>query len=206
MLSICIVFSSMNSAGDISSLLKSQITCAEVDCDTAYKKYIKEENPYLQDKDVSEILTAVKYYNPRYFPDDPENGIEFTLSIMAQESSFRDGVMGDCDKEKEQCDSYSLMQIQAPTAKEAAEYNGIKRDIDLMKMWDNIHMGMGNLNFLHERYEGNWQHTVMAYNRGYDNVDKLIKYRAVHRYITYWNEVKMRKYRIHNIKEEIYAG
>lgn len=200
----CIIFNSVNSGGDISGLLKSQITCAKVDCDTVYKKYIKEENPFLKDGEINRILTAVKYFNPRYFHEDPENGVEFTLAIMAQESSFRDGVMGDCNEK--QCDSYSLMQIQIPTAEKAAEYNGIKRDVNLMQMWDNIHLGMANLNFLHERYEGNWQHAVMAYNRGHENVDKLIKYRAVHRYITYWNEIKMRKYRIHNIKEGIYEG
>ena len=178
--------------------LQSVYDCEMVNCTKAYMKFIKENNPYIDSKDAKEILSAVKYYTPRYFGEEPEVGADMTLAIMAVESSMQPGVMGDNGM------SYKLMQIQQETAKDAAKYNGIKREYDLTKTWDNIHLGMANLNFLHERYEGYWMHAVIAYNMGPGAVDYLIKKYDIINDRTYWNKVKTKKNRLDWIKKEIH--
>lgn len=207
---ICIVAivigSVSNSTGDPSSgTLNSRVNCKQTNCNEAYLKFIGEKNPRLNKKIAKEIVSAVKYFAPRYFGEGVslEAGTEITLSIMGVESHFEPDALGDLDYKDGP--AYSLMQILEPTAEKAKKYNGIKTEKNLMSVWDNIHLGMAEINRLHERYKGNWQATVTAYNMGPENVDRIIKGSGLANYSDYWVKVRRNKNRINYIKEEIYV-
>ena len=127
-----------------------------------YYKFIESENPSLPRYKVVDIFHAVEYYIPRYFGVDGddvfEEGLVWELSKLAQESSFRN-INGDEGK------SIGYGQAQKSTCDMAREYNGIKRQLNLIARWDNLHCSAGILNMLHERF-GNFEHAIMAYNCG----------------------------------------
>ena len=201
-----LVGSVTNSMGDPNSgVLMSRVDCTQTNCKEAYLKFIKEKNPRLNKKTAREIVAAVKHFAPRYFGEGNvlEVGTEITLSIMGVESHFDVNALGDLDYKDGP--AYSLMQILEPTAEKAKEYNGIKAKKNLMGLWDNIHLGMAEINRLHEMYDGNWQATVTAYNMGPDNVDRIIKGSGLANYSDYWVKVERNKQRINYIKEEIYV-
>lgn len=206
-IAITILFGATNSLGDPkSNLLQSRVDCRQMDCKQAYLKFINEKNPRLNKMTAREIISAVQHYAPRYFGEGVtlEVGTEITLSIMGVESHFKPNALGDIDHELGP--AYSLMQILESTAEEAKKYNGIKSDKDLMALWDNIHLGMAEINRLHERYKGDWRATVTAYNMGHENVDRIIKGSGLSNYSDYWVKVRSNKNRINYIKEELYVN
>lgn len=213
MMTLCVIVAILsgsvsNSFGDAkakSGLLMSRVNCAQTNCNEAYLKFIDEKNPRLNKKVAKQIVSAVKYFAPRYFGEGAslEVGTEMTLSIMGVESNFKPDALGDVDHKDGP--AYSLMQILGPTAEKAKKYNGIKAKKDPMALWDNIHLGMAEINRLHEKFDGNWQATVTAYNRGWSAVDYIMKNNNLANYDGYWIKVERNKQRINYIKEEIYV-
>ena len=132
-----------------------------------YYKFIKDQNRRLSQKRIEDIYKAVEYFNPRYFGTKNDDGIIWTLSVMAQESSFRN-VNGDEGL------SIGYMQVQIPTCDVARRHNGIKRQLNLHSLWDNVHCGMGEINRLHKKF-GNFDLAIMAYNCGASCVDFWIR-------------------------------
>jgi hypothetical protein len=159
-----------------------------------YYKFIKKVRPHISDHEMNQILNAVIYYSPRYFGDDIE-GIEWTLSIIAGESSFRN-VLGDLDKGI----SHGYMQIQKRTCDETRKFNGIKRKLDLNKLYQNIHCGMGHLSQLHKRYDGNFIYAVIAYNNGYPSTDRWIRRGTISTKTEYLSWILSKKNKLNKLK------
>lgn len=160
--------------------------------DIAYYQYIKSQNHRISDHEAKKIIKAIKYYQPRYFS---EEGIDWTLSIIAAESSFRN-VLGDMDKGI----SHGYMQIQKPTCDDSRKYNNIKRELDLNTIYGNIHCGMSFLNFLHERYDENFIYAIIAYNNGHNAVDRWIRNNNIDGKTQYLSRVLEKKYKLDKIK------
>lgn len=133
--------------------------------DKVFYKFIKNQNRHISAHKMKDVLRAVKHYNPRYFGNEGlyNQGLILVLSIMAYESSFRN-INGDEGK------SIGWMQIQHSTCYEARKYNGIKKHLNLIARWDNIHCGSAELNRLYENLDGNLDLTIKAYNGGLESV------------------------------------
>jgi len=161
-------------------------------------KFIKSQNKYISNYKMKEIVKAIKYYIPRYFGDEGiyNEGLIWTLSIMARESVFRN-INGDEGK------SIGYMQIQNPTCNIARKYNGIKRQMNLIALWDNIHCGMGELNRLHEKLNCDWDLTIKGYNGGLSSVLYPNKWRKSNRQTDiYLKLVKEKRDKLLEIIEE----
>ena len=134
--------------------------------DKIYLEFIKSENPRIRMWEAKNIIQAVKYYNPRYFDDD--EAINWEFSMLAQESSFRN-INGD----EGLSIGYGMVQIE--TCNTARNYNGIKRQLNLHSLWDNIHCSMAEFHRLYNYYN-DYEMAVRAYNAGIKNVNSYIKY------------------------------
>lgn len=132
--------------------------------DAVFYEFIKNQNKYISTRKMKDVLRAVKYYNPRYFGKEGRRnyGLILVLSIMAQESSFRN-INGDEGK------SIGWMQIQYPTCDLAKKHNGIRKKVNLISRWGNIRCGSAELNRLDENLDGNMRMTIKAYNGGLDS-------------------------------------
>ena len=170
-------------------VLLLQTTLVQAASDTTYINFIKNQNPYLSDYKAKDILRAVKYYAPRYFTNKKggtDEGIIWTLSFMAHESSFRN-VNGDEGL------SIGYMQIQYSTCNLSRRHNGIKRKMNLINRWDNIHCGMGELNRLYEKLDGDWNRITKAYNGGLSSVLYPKRYRKANRMTDVYQKYVMKK-------------
>lgn len=87
------------------------------------------------------------------------------ISVIARESSFRPGVMGDGGE------SYGLMQIKKKWHKARMERLGVT---DLLDPYQNVTVGIDLLAEL-LRYKDNLEWALMCYNGGYSYADKRIK-------------------------------
>lgn len=161
-----------------------------------YYKFIKNQNRRIPNWKMRQVYTAVKYYNPRYFGPTDE-GIIWILSLMAQESSFRN-VNGD------EGVSIGYMQIQIPTCEMSRKHNGIKKEMNLHSLWDNIHCSMGELNRLYDIF-GNFKHSIMAYNCGASCVKKWIEWDIIEeKEKDYFDKVNKKRKKILNFIDEYY--
>lgn len=157
----------------------------------AYYAFIKKVRPAISNKEMRDIFRAIEYYTPRYFGINGkfEEGLIWMLSIIAQESSFRN-VNGDEGK------SIGYGQIQIPTCNEARKYNGIKKQMNLIARWDNIHCSSAELNRLNEIF-GNFEHAIMAYNCGVRCVEYWIRKDLIKtKKKNYFNKVDRRRQKL----------
>lgn len=161
-----------------------------------YYKFIKNQNPRISSTEAKEILSAVQYYNPRYFAKFGEEGIKWTLSIIAGESSFRN-VKGDLDKGV----SHGYMQIQQRTADEAAAFCGIRRVFNIDTLWDNVHLGMCHLYQLNSRYN-NFMYSIIAYNNGASATSGWLKRGTIDTKVEYLSWIMSKKRKLARIEKQ----
>lgn len=139
-----------------------------------YYKFIKEVRPHIPTYEMEDIFRAIEYYTPRYFGEKGvfEESLTWTLSSIARESVF-DNINGDEGK------SIGYMMVQIPTCDIARKHNGIKRELNLIARWDNIHCGMAEMNRLYEHFaiKGDWEKVLIGYNGGTGVVMYPQKYR-----------------------------
>lgn len=166
--------------------------------DVVYLKFIQNQNPFISNVKAREILRAVKYYTPRYFGDDDIEGFEWTLSVIAQESSFRN-INGD------EGVSIGYMQIQEPTCDLARKHNGIKRDLNLHSMWPNIHCGMAELNRLYDKFDGDFELAIKAYNAGEGAVNRWLRKGTAYVKNAYIEFIIYRNTKMQEVKENHYV-
>ena len=176
----------------ILTFLVCNTTIAYATSDVAYLNFIKKENPYISEYTAKDILHAVKYYSPRYFKNKKggiDAGIRWTLIFMAKESNFRN-INGDEGL------SIGYMQIQVSTCDLSRKYNGIKKKLNLISRWGNIHCGMSELNRLYEKLDGDWDLIAKAYNGGIASVLYPHKYAPANRMTTIYRNGIFRKKQI----------
>jgi hypothetical protein len=60
------------------------------------------------------------------------------------------------------------MMVTIPTCDTARRHNVIKRKLNLISRWDNIHCGMAEMNRLYEHpiINGDWELIIRGYNSG----------------------------------------
>lgn len=154
-----------------------------------YVTYIKKNNSRISTSRASNIVAAVEYYAPRYFGKHKDEGIKWVLSIMAQESAFRN-VNGDDGA------SIGYMQIQIPTCNAARKFNGIKSQLNLHSLWSNVHCGMGEIHRLHSKLGGDWDRIIKAYNGGLASVLYPSRYKKANRMTdVYLKRIKAKRLR-----------
>ena len=195
-----LVFSVTYASGDISrGGYASPISCEQVDCEAAYKLFMKTNNPYLTNIEIEEILTAVNRNAPKYFGTGSslEVGKEMTLAIMAVESSFKPD-KGDAGL------AHKYMQIHNSAATETIEYHKLTKKYDLNNTDHNIDLGMAYIRLLLDTYNDSWKPAILAYNKGPRSVNKLIASRKIRSYGGYWDKVWNKKYDIHWDKGTIF--
>jgi len=195
-----IIASATYVSGDISrGGYASPISCAQVDCEAAYKLFMKTNNPYLTDAEIREILTAINKNAPKYFGTGTtlEIGKEMTLAIIAVESSFKTDP-GDAGL------AHKYMQIHNSAATETIEYHKFIRKYDLNNTDHNIDLGMAYIRLLLDTYNDRWKPAILAYNKGPRSVNKLIASKRINSYGGYWHKVWTKKYDIHWDKGTIF--
>lgn len=164
----------------------------------AYTAFIKKENPYLSDKQVSKFVGVVGHYVEQYFSGikDRIKGEEYIYGIIAQESAFKpdDGDNGN---------SKMYGQIQEPTCASARKYHNIKGDLNLNEMWDNLHCTVAHVRQLYDIYGGDWDNAITAYNMGIPTVNSLIRSKKIALYTDYLVDVKHKRNKIVYIKNKI---
>ena len=138
-----------------------------------YYTFIKKVRPYISDHEMKDIFRAVEYYVPRYFGVKGlfEESLTWILPAIAQESTFRNQ-NGDEGK------SIGYMMVTIPTCNEARKHNGIKRELNLISRWDNIHCGMAEMNrlYAHPLINGDWELIIRGYNSGTHVLEEPIKH------------------------------
>ena len=92
-----------------------------------------------------------------------EEGLVYTLAMISQESAFQN-INGD------EGFSIGILQVTLKTCAVAKRYNGIKRDINLIDIGQNLWCGMAEFNRLTEHYDHDWEKSVRAYNAGIGGV------------------------------------
>ena len=196
-----IIISATHAIGDLVSSKRyaSPISCVQVDCEAAYKLFMKTNNPYLTDVEIEEILTAVHKNAPKYFGTGAnlEVGKEMTLAIMAVESSFKPD-RGDAGL------AHKYMQIHNSAATETIEYHKLTKKYNLENTDHNIDLGMAYIRLLLDTYNDRWKPAILAYNKGPRSVNKLIASRKIRSYGGYWDKVWKKKYSIHWDKGTIF--
>lgn len=138
-----------------------------------YYEFIKKVNPWISDHEMKDTFKAIEYYNPRYFGVKGifEESLTWILPAIAQESTFRNQ-NGDEGK------SIGYMMVTMPTCDTARRHNGIKRQLNLISRWDNIHCGMAEMNRLYEHpiISGDWELVIRGYNSGIEVLKNPIRY------------------------------
>ena len=128
-----------------------------------YYKFIKKVRPHISDYEMKDIFRAIEYYNPRYFGAKGlfEESLTWILPAIAQESTFRNQ-NGDEGK------SIGYMMVTIDTCDTARRHNGIRRELNLISRWDNIHCGMAEMNrlYVHPIINGDWELVIRGYNSG----------------------------------------
>ena len=134
-----------------------------------YYKFIKKVRPHISEHEMKDIFRAIEYYVPRYFGVKGifEESLTWILPAIAQESTFRNQ-NGDEGK------SIGYMMVTLPTCDTARRHNGIRRELNLISRWDNIHCGMAEMSRLYEHHiiDGDWELVIRGYNSG----TKALKY------------------------------
>ena len=123
-------------------------------------------NPRLDESTIENIALTIEKYSSQY--QVPTNLI---ISVIAAESEFHPKLLGALD-------DTGLMQIRLKYASYWAEMMGIeapKTQKELLDIDTNIHMGTFILKRLLDRYNGNMELVLVAYNAGETYVDKKIK-------------------------------
>ena len=93
----------------------------------------------------------------------------FILAVIMAESSFDQYAQS-------RAGAQGLMQLMPPTAKDMAERMGLT-DFQPEHVWNpevNIAIGVFYLNLLKDRYDGNLDLVLAAYNAGLGNVDRWL--------------------------------
>lgn len=138
-----------------------------------YYTFIKKVRPSISNREMKDIFRAVEYYTPRYFGVKGifEESLTWILPAIAQESTFRNQ-NGDEGK------SIGYMMVTIPTCYGARKYNGIKRKLNLISRWDNIHCGLAEMNrlYVYPGIDGDWEKVIRYYNSGTHVLEEPIKY------------------------------
>lgn len=195
-----LVLSVTYASGDISrGGYASPISCAQVDCEAAYKLFMKTDNPYLSDEEIQKILSSINRYAPKYFGTGRslEVGKEMTLAVMAVENSFKTGP-GDDGL------AHGYMQIHKTAADETIEYHSLAKHYNLNDPDQNINLGMAYIRLLLDTYNDRWKPAILAYNKGPRSVNRLIASKKIQSYGGYWHKVWKKKYDIHWDKGTIF--
>ncbi|MGI6227674.1 MAG: lytic transglycosylase domain-containing protein [Peptococcales bacterium] len=123
-------------------------------------------NPNLDKDVVEQIAATIEKYSSQY--NVPDNLI---ISVIAAESEFHPLCKG-------KLDDTGLMQIRLKYAPYWAKLMGIdapKTQEELFAIDTNIHMGTFILQRLLNRYDGNLEKTLVAYNAGETYVDRKLR-------------------------------
>ena len=138
-----------------------------------YYKFIKKVRPDISTREMKDIFRAIKYYTPRYFgvKGITDESLSWILPAIAQESSFR-------NQNGDRGNSIGYMMVTRETCNIARKYNGIKRKLNLVARWDNIHCGMAEMNrlYVHSITQGNWALVIRGYNSGTHVLTEPIRY------------------------------
>ena len=134
--------------------------------DEEFLALIEKLNPKLNEVTIKNIASTIEKYSFRY--QVPTNLI---ISVIAAESEFHPNLLGTLD-------DTGLMQIRLKYASYWAEMMNIpapQTQGELLDIDTNIHMGTFILQRLLDRYDGNMERVLVAYNAGETYVDKKIK-------------------------------
>ena len=138
-----------------------------------YYKFIKKVRPDISTREMKDIFRAIKYYTPRYFgvKGITDESLSWILPAIAQESSFR-------NQNGDRGNSIGYMMVTRKTCNITRKYNGIKRKLNLVARWDNIHCGMAEMNrlYAHPIVHGNWELVIRGYNSGTHVLADPIRY------------------------------
>ena len=139
----------------------------------AYYEFIKKIRPDISIREMKDILRAINYYTPRYFgvKGITDESMSWILPAIAQESSFR-------NQNGDRGNSIGYMMVTLKTCDMARKYNGIKRKLNLIARWDNIHAGMAEMNrlYVHPTINGNWELVIRGYNSGTHVLEEPVRY------------------------------
>ena len=126
----------------------------------------------------AELATAIGSYVSylcRKYNFDPA----FVLALIDVESSFRVDAVSHAN-------AIGLMQIQPETARFAIRFLGLQKikvgntiDAALKNPFINLRLGIAYLGFLRDRYQGDVEKILAAYNAGPAVVDRLIKRNSI---------------------------
>lgn len=134
--------------------------------DEEFLALIEKLNPKLNESTIENIASTIGKYSVLY--QVPTNLI---ISVIAAESEFHPNLQGTLD-------DTGLMQIRLKYASYWADMMNIpapKTQKELLEIDTNIHMGTFILKRLLDRYDGNMERVLVAYNAGETYVDKKIK-------------------------------
>lgn len=134
--------------------------------DEEFLALIEKLNPKLNETTIENIASTIGKYSSLY--EVPTNLI---ISVIAAESEFHPSLLGTLD-------DTGLMQVRLKYASYWAEMMNIeapKTQKELLDIDTNIHMGTFILQRLLDRYDGNMERVLVAYNAGETYVDKKIK-------------------------------
>ena len=138
-----------------------------------YYSFIKKVRPDISDREMKDIYRAIEYYIPRYFGvrGEFEESLTWILPAIAQESSFRNQ-NGDAGN------SIGYMMVTIPTCEKAKNHNGIKRDLNLISRWGNIHCGLAEMHrlYTYPLINGDWELIIRGYNSGTRVLEEPIKH------------------------------
>ena len=138
-----------------------------------YYSFIKKVRPHISDYEMKDIFRAIEHYIPRYFGVRGlfEESLTYILPAIAQESSFR-------NQNGDEGQSIGYMMVTLPTCDKARTHNGIRRKLNLISRWDNIHCGLAEMNRLydHPLINGDWELVIRGYNSGTHVLKEPIKH------------------------------
>ncbi len=146
------------------------------------------------------ILIAVSYltflwYFPVKYMDVVKEETELTgiepsviLSLIKAESSFREEALS-------RKGAVGLMQVMPDTAKWISEKYKLfpNREYNLYDYHDNIRIGMAYFKYLDEKYNGDLEKILAAYNAGTNRV-KTGKWKEFRETIKYVNKIRIYRY------------
>ena len=138
-----------------------------------YYSFIKKVRPTISTREMKDIFRAIEYYTPRYFGVKGifEESLTWTLPAIAQESSFR-------NQNGDEGQSIGYMMVTRPTCDVASKYNGIRKKLNLISKWDNIHCGLAEMNrlYVYPGIDSDWEKVIRYYNSGTHVLEDPIRY------------------------------
>jgi len=125
-------------------------------------KYILNTNKKVSTRDATNIRWAVEMASNRYDSVDAT----LLLSFIEIESTFNKDAVSSVGAK-------GLMQILPITEREFLRLTKTKTE-DIFDIYENIYVGAYYLNYLIERFEGNYRLAFVAYNIGPTKVEKML--------------------------------